>query len=143
MANYRAQRTRRRLYLMVVSILVPFFPIVLTLAILNIKDMGPMQPYNYDEIHNHEVPSWGSIIYMPSNYIPFSLMNIAYIPILTSIAVFIFFGLTKDAMDDYRKVLLFLCLGRVFPRLYREYDPGRPGFSDGSFGSSQYTSQSG
>ena len=136
MASSRAQRARRQLYLMTVSLLVPFFPIVVALAVLNIKDLGPIEKYDYNAIHNRVYPyTWDSIIFMPSTTIPFSLMNLGYIPILSAIPVFIFFGTSKDALNDYRKVLVFIGLGKVFPRLDREYDPDSPVGSQASFGS--------
>lgn len=46
-----------------------------------------------------------------------------YLSIATTIPIFIFFGMTKDAMNSYRVVLLFFGLGKVFPQLHEEYDP--------------------
>lgn len=63
-------------------------------------------------------------------------MNNCYIPIATAIPIFVFFGLTKDAINDYRQVFLFFGFGAIFPGLHNEYDPDRTvTTSGGSFGS--------
>lgn len=135
-ANHRAQRTRRRLYLMIVSILVPYFPVVVVLAMFNIQHMGVLKPFDYDRIHNNAAPyPWNSIIYMDSGEVGFGGLNNAWIPILTTIPIFIFFGTTKDAINEYRRMGLKIGLGRFWPRLYEEYDPDRPVGGSGSFGS--------
>ncbi|CAI6088887.1 unnamed protein product [Clonostachys chloroleuca] len=143
-ASQRAQRTRRRLYLMVISILTPFLPITILFFVRNVTSTGVLEPYNYDKIHNkvHPYP-WNSVLYVTSNNISFGPMNVAYISILTAIPIFIFFGMTKDAMNDYRKILLFLRLGIFFPRLHQEYDPDRSAIENSSFsGTTQLASSS-
>lgn len=62
-------------------------------------------------------------MYLPSSQIGWMFMNICYVPIVTAIPVFIFFGMTKDAMNCYRVILLYVGLGKVFPSLYEEYNP--------------------
>ncbi|KAM5351387.1 hypothetical protein ACJ41O_004110 [Fusarium nematophilum] len=132
-ANHRAQRTKRRLYLMVVSIMTPFLPIIITLAVLNIVMASPLKPFDYDLIHNHPFPyQWKNIIFLPSNGIGFAYMNNCYIPILAAVPVFIFFGMTKDAMNSYRRGLLRVGLGHIFPGLHEEYDPDREAYGSSS-----------
>ncbi|KAI9901888.1 hypothetical protein N3K66_003705 [Trichothecium roseum] len=145
----RAHRTKRRLYLMVVSILVPFLPVVVALTVLNILDIGYVRPLPYPSAAHDGVGvdlpfPWNSVVYLTSDKIPFALMNNAYICMFTAVPVFWFFGLTRDAVNDYRLVLLALGLGRWFPRLREEYDPDRSsatassssGGATSSFGSS-------
>lgn len=135
-AAMRAQRTKRRLYLMVVSILAPFLPLVITLAVVNLIDSTPLRPFDYDAIHNRGFPfPWNSIIFLPSNNFGFAYMNICYIAILTAVPIFVFFGMTKDAMNSYRRGLLSLGLGYCFPRLRQEYDPDRAAYSQSSYDS--------
>ncbi|KAH8128648.1 hypothetical protein FP744_10008470 [Trichoderma asperellum] len=125
LAHARSQRARRRLYLMVVAILVPFLPIVIALAIVNMRVAGALAPFDFNAIHHHgpdEIP-WDTIIYLTSSEIHWSYMNMCYLPIVSTVPIFIFFGMTKDAMNCYRVVLLYLGLGKVFPRLYEEYNP--------------------
>jgi pheromone a factor receptor len=125
---------------MVVSISIPFFPIVLTLTILNILDLKELKPYSYDAIHHHTEPyPWNTIVYLRAADLGFAYLNVSWIPILSAIPIFGFFGTTKDAMNDYRRLLLFFGLGKIFPPLYQEYDPDhRVGGS--SNGSSNFTS---
>ncbi|KAF4444547.1 pheromone a factor receptor [Fusarium acutatum] len=125
-ANQRAQRTKRRLYLMVLAILVPYLPLVVTLAFLNMLKAFPLQPFDYDLIHNRVIPyPWSAVIFVPSNGVNFGYLNNCYIHILSAIPVVIFFGMTKDAMNSYRRGLLCLGFGCLFPKLHEEYDPDR------------------
>lgn len=140
-ANQRAQRTRRRLYLMVISVLTPFLPLTILMFVHNVLAVGNLTPYNYDKMHNNASPyPWNSVVYLTHDQISFQLMNVPYIAILTAIPVFVFFGTTKDAMNDYRKLFLWLGLGSVFPKLNEEYDPDRSARADmsWSFGSSAF-----
>ncbi|KAK4079976.1 hypothetical protein Trihar35433_1081 [Trichoderma harzianum] len=107
LAHSRNQRARRRLYLMVISILIPFLPVVLALAAINVINTWPLQPFDFKAIHSNEraIP-WSTIIYLPSSQIGWMFMNICYVPIITAIPVFVFFGMTKDAMNCYRVILL-------------------------------------
>ncbi|XWW96973.1 hypothetical protein V2A60_004953 [Cordyceps javanica] len=127
-ALLRGQRTKRRLYLMVTSILVPFLPINVTLCVLNVQALSGMVPFNVNQIHHPtspDQPPWGAILFLPSSAISFGSLNNGYISIITAIPIFIFFGMTKDAMNSYRVILLRLGLGRIWPSLHNEYDPDR------------------
>lgn len=112
---------------MVMSILVPFLPITITLCFLNIQALGVLKPFDFNEIHHSPTatPPWGAITFVPSRLIDFGSLNNAYISILTSIPIFIFFGMTKDAINSYRVVLLYFGLGKIWPKLHDEYDPDR------------------
>ncbi|KAK7430082.1 hypothetical protein QQZ08_003473 [Neonectria magnoliae] len=135
-ANLRAQRTKRRLYLMVISIMVPFLPVVIILAMLNIRHASPLKPYDYDAIHNPIFPyPWNTITYLPSNQLEFAFINNCYIPILSAVPVFVFFGMTKNAMNSYRRGCLHLGLGWFFPMLHEEYDPDRDAYGSSALSS--------
>ncbi|KAH7170366.1 pheromone A receptor-domain-containing protein [Dactylonectria macrodidyma] len=135
-ANQRAQRARRRLYLMVVSILIPFFPIVVVLALLNIRHATPLQSFNYNTIHGTRFPfPWNTVTYLPSSQLEFAFINNCYINILSAIPVFIFFGMTKNAMNTYRQGCLRLGLGWFFPKLNVEYDPDRDAYGSSGLSS--------
>ncbi|PNP57860.1 hypothetical protein THARTR1_02018 [Trichoderma harzianum] len=124
LAHVRNQRARRRLYLMVISILIPFLPVILALAAINIINAMPLQPFDFKAIHDNErALPWSAIIFLPSSQIGWKFMNICYVPIITAIPIFVFFGMTKDAMNSYRVVLLYVGLGKIFPKLYEEYNP--------------------
>ncbi|KAG6001775.1 hypothetical protein E4U21_003820 [Claviceps maximensis] len=137
-AQQRSQRTKRRLYLMVISILIPFLPVVVSLAVWNILQMHEMKPYDYDQVHNHASPlPWNTILLLTSSQINWALLNNCYIPMTTSIPIFVFFGMTKDAINYYRRIALFFGLGALFPGLKQEYDPDKAILVGGSsFGSS-------
>ncbi|RGP63720.1 pheromone a factor receptor [Fusarium longipes] len=132
-ANQRAQRTKRRLYLMVLVILIPYLPVVITLAVLNILGAFPLQPFDYDLIHNRIWPyPWSAVILVPSNGFTFVHLNNCYIDILAAIPVVLFFGMTKDAINTYRRGLLCVGFGRLFPKLDEEYDPDRTTYGSSS-----------
>ncbi|KAG5952301.1 hypothetical protein E4U53_001193 [Claviceps sorghi] len=137
MAQQRSQRTRRKLYLMVITILIPFLPVVIALTTYNILQMHGIKPYNYDQVHNHASPlPWNTILFVTSSQIDWAMMNNCYVPISTAIPIFIFFGLTKDAINHYRQIALFFGLGALFPGLRREYDPDKAvSVGESSFGS--------
>ncbi|KAL6852079.1 pheromone receptor [Trichoderma novae-zelandiae] len=145
LAQSRSQRARRRLYLMVISILAPFLPIVLALTVINIVIASPLQPFDFHAIHNHgpgEIP-WNAIVYLPSTHISWPYMNICYISIVTALPVFVLFGMTKDAINCYRVALLSVGFGKLFPRLDEEYSPdSRAMASLSNGGSSNYTASS-
>ncbi|KAL6791863.1 pheromone A receptor domain-containing protein [Trichoderma sp. SZMC 28012] len=107
LAHVRNQRARRRLYLMVISILIPFLPVILALAAINIVNTLPLEPFDFKAIHSNDrsVP-WNTIMYLPSSQIGWMFTNICYVPIVTAIPIFVFFGMTKDAMNCYRVILL-------------------------------------
>ncbi|KAH7162463.1 pheromone A receptor-domain-containing protein [Dactylonectria estremocensis] len=136
LANQRAQRARRRLYLMIVSILVPFFPIVVVLALLNIRHATPLQSFEYKTIHGSRFPfPWNTVTYLPSSQLEFAFINNCYINILSAIPVFVFFGMTKNAMNTYRRGCLRLGLGWFFPKLNVEYDPDRDAYGSSGLSS--------
>lgn len=135
----RSQRTKRRLYLMIMSIFIPFLPIVIAFGVYNILGMeGGPQPFSYAAVHSQTAPlPWNRISLLPAEDIDWVYMNNCYIPIITAVPIFLFFGMTKDAVNQYRSFLLLLRLGRLFPQLHIEYDPDKATSIGASMGSSQ------
>ncbi|KAK8114839.1 a-pheromone receptor PreA [Apiospora kogelbergensis] len=132
-AASRANRARRRLYQMSLSILVPYVPLMLAFFAYNIIDTGTFKTYDYHRIHHTPNPyPWNSVVLVPSWLVPFPAMNQPWISILTTIPIVLFFGMTKDAVDTYRKYALFIGLGKCWPAL-RDKGPN-PG--QGNVGSS-------
>ena len=127
----RQQQVRRKLYFMTLGILVIVVPIIVALFVLNIVDGYTYwsDPYDYDLIHHGPDPfNTYFISFTTSEMVRFVEMNINYIPTLTAIVIFFVFGTTADALNDYRRLLLFCGLGTIFPKLREEYTPdGRSG----------------
>lgn len=122
----RAQRAKRRLFLMSVCIIIPYAPLQVAIAAIAIRRALPLVPYSFDRVHNHAVPfPWEDIVFLPSFMLDFTTMYLAYIPIITIVPIFWFFGKTKDAINIYREFLLRLGLGKLFPCLRDEYNPDR------------------
>jgi pheromone a factor receptor len=115
---------RRKLYLLAVVIMVPYFPIEMLFLYSNIMNgLHNLQPYNFAKTHNS--PSFTRITYSSYAETDFVEMNHNYIAILTVIPIFWFFGVTKEAVNTYRVYGLALGLGKWFPKLHDEYDPDR------------------
>lgn len=113
---------------MTLGILVIVVPLTVALFVLNIFDGLEYwnDPYDYDLIHYGPDPfNINFISFTTSDLVRFVDMNINYIPTLTAIVIFFVFGTTTEALNDYRKMLLFFGLGYVLPRLRQEYSPDR------------------
>lgn len=136
-AARRSQRARRRLYLMVLAILVPYFPVVAGLAALNVAAALPLRPFDFARVHAAAAHPWlwNSVVVAPADRQGWVYLNSCYIPVLAAVPVFVFFGTTTDAVNQYRLLLLRLGLARLFPGLEREYDPDRGSAAQRSTGS--------
>ncbi|KAK8048407.1 a-pheromone receptor PreA [Apiospora phragmitis] len=124
-AASRANRTRHRLYQMSLSIIVPYVPLMLAFFVYTIKDTGTFKPYDYYRIHHTDDPyPWDSVVLVPSWMIPFAALNQPWIPILSTIPIVLFFGMTIEALDTYRRYALAVGMGKCWPALRdREEQP--------------------
>lgn len=122
--THRNQRMRRKLYLLSLCILIPFFPLQMLFMYSNIMNsVHRMQPYDFAKIHNSGI--FNRITFTVSAQTSFPEMNLNYISVITVVPIFWFFGVTKEAMNTYRVYFLACGLGKWFPRLHDEYDPDR------------------
>lgn len=122
----------QRLFLICLVLTVLGLPVQLYVLYQNC--MYPMIPYNWNRIHG---PAWWDIILIPTNG---SVTYDRWIQIGVGLTVFIFFGLGHDAMKMYRRWLLKLGFGKLFPILLRQRDRRPSIFSEtGSFSSRAYT----
>ncbi|KAL8356568.1 hypothetical protein RB601_001737 [Gaeumannomyces tritici] len=128
----RANRTKRKLYGMTLSILLPYA--ILTFAFLyrNLvsSDTTWAEPYSFSVVQGN--PLWNRVLYVTSAQAGFGLMQLNYVAVVTAIPIFLFFGTSSEAINTWRRFLLALGLGRVFPGLQEEYDPDRPRKGSGS-----------
>ncbi|PKS11915.1 hypothetical protein jhhlp_001210 [Lomentospora prolificans] len=131
-ASNRARRARRRLYRMTTSIIVPYFPVAVLFGVNSIIHFGPFSAYDFSALRDgtRDGRPWNAIMLLPTSAIDVVALVDRYIAIVTAIPIFIFFGMTKDAMNMYRMGLLAVGLGRFFPRLEEEYDPDRKHLED-------------
>jgi pheromone a factor receptor len=111
---------------MSLSILIPYLPVMVAFSVYNIMEILPLKPYDFIQVHygNNPFP-WNTVLFVPSSEIGFALMNVNYITILTALPIFWFFGMTKDAINTYRRLLLAMDFGKFFKGLDQEYDPDR------------------
>lgn len=118
-ASSRQNRTKRRLYLMCLVVLIPYIPLNCAVAIYNLVRNLPLQPFDFYKIHHEAEPfPWNSIVFIPSTQTNFVYVNTKLLPIITSGIVWFFFGTTTEAMGIYRRCLLAMGLGKLFPRIH-------------------------
>lgn len=122
--NRRHLRIRRKLFLMTMVILVPFFPMQMFWLYSNIvSGLNDLQPYDFHRIHSSG--TFNLVTFTTSDKMSFVEMNMNYVAILSVIPIAWFFAATKDAINTYRVYLLALGMGRFFPKLHVEYEPDR------------------
>lgn len=107
---------------MTLTIIAPYFPMQMAFMYSNIHQGMPWsKPYSLTRLHS---PGWVTTIdYAPSTIVPFASMYVNYVAVIEVIIFYLYFGRTKDAHDMYRKYLLALGLGKIFPKLNDEWFP--------------------
>ncbi|KAI1500393.1 pheromone A receptor-domain-containing protein [Biscogniauxia marginata] len=103
-ARSRRPRPSLRLYLMCLSILVAYFPVMGVYLAANVAaTLHPRRTYDYHRVHFAQTPyPWGSILFVPSWLVPSLVLNQPWIPIATSAAIVGFFGTGAEAVATYR-----------------------------------------
>lgn len=128
-ANSHLNKTRfMKLFVFSVILLLVYTPVTIYFLFIDVNI--EWLPYSWSAIHP---PDWNNITYLPSLG-PKTFDR--WIPIFTAFLVFIFFGMGGDAMDLYRKALLKLGLGRIFPSLK---SPRQPSNSDDNTWASRWS----
>ncbi|CAF9916503.1 MAG: a-factor receptor [Alectoria fallacina] len=102
-----------RLFLLSIALIVTFIPLQFYVLFVNSAEPA-LIPYSWDLIHS---PQWGDIVLIPTDG---KLYYDRWIQIALGYGVFLFFGLGQDAQILYRKWLLKIGFGRVFPGLHRQ-----------------------
>ncbi|KAK4179799.1 putative pheromone receptor [Triangularia setosa] len=121
-AAARQSRVRKKLYFMTLTIIVVVLPLVLIFFVRNLKAGSPWDlSYDFNSFHYGPDPfnQW-FISFTTSEYMNFQQLTISFIPEITGILLFIPFGTTPEALNSYRRGLLFLGLGYIFPKLREE-----------------------
>ncbi|OAA55612.1 a-pheromone receptor [Niveomyces insectorum RCEF 264] len=125
-ASLRRQRARRKLYIMVVCVLVPYTPLMVAFTVVNVLAGWPWNtPSSFHYVHEAGIVPWNSITLLASTDLGFTTMNMNWIFVVSAFVAFVFFGTSKDALNTYRQYLVRCGLGRVFPKLKQVYDPDR------------------
>ncbi|KAK4196502.1 putative pheromone receptor [Triangularia verruculosa] len=118
----RQSRVRKKLYFMTLTIIVVVLPLILIFLVRNLKVGSPWDlAYDFASFHYGPDPfnQW-FISFTTSEYMNFQQLTISFIPEITGILLFIPFGTTPEALNSYRRGLLFLGLGYIFPKLREE-----------------------
>ncbi|KAI1842793.1 hypothetical protein JX266_010969 [Neoarthrinium moseri] len=125
-ASSRSHRARKRLYLMALSIITPYVPLQIAFLVYNAKTTQ-LHDYSLQQVHSgSSAYPWNAVTFVPYWMINFVAMNQPYVAIVTAIPIVWFFGMTKEAIETYRKFLCRLGLSKCFPRLKDPYEPDRP-----------------
>ena len=102
-----------RLFLLSTVLMLTFIPLQLYVLFANFLG-PPLLPYSWDLVHG---PDWQDIVLIPTGG---EVYYDRWIQIALGFGVFIFFGLGQDAQTMYRKWLLKIGFGRIFPGLHRQ-----------------------
>lgn len=106
---------------MTMTIVTPWLPMQLVFLYNNLRAGMPWDaPIDLPSVHPE---GWNQIDYSPISTIPWSHLYATYAYALEVLIVFLYFGLTKDAHDLWREYLRTIGLGRIFPKLNKEYVP--------------------
>ena len=119
-----------RLFLMSLTLVVIFLPCQFYILYRNAT--FPHLPYSWAAIHG---PMWSDITLIPTHGV---VTFDHWIQLAIGYAVFLFFGMGADATKMYRKWLLKLGFGHIFPGLNRQLPlraPDTTGSHPSSFGS--------
>ncbi|KAI0455433.1 pheromone A receptor-domain-containing protein [Xylaria acuta] len=121
-ASIRANRTRRRLYNMLLSILVVYVPVMMYFLACNIRDtFSSYRAYDYNRMHWSATPyPWEAILFVPSWIIPSDIMNQPWIPIATTVVIVAFFGMTMEAQQIYSHYAEYVGLQTCFRKFKRQ-----------------------
>lgn len=100
-----------RLFLLAFTMLLAVIPIQSFVVYYNCRIVGPWHPYSWAATHGKE---WGNITKLPSNG---TVFFDRWVPIVSNILIFIFFGCGTDATKLYRSFLRSLGFDRCFAGL--------------------------
>nr|CCI69948.1 pheromone receptor 1 [Neurospora novoguineensis] len=116
----RQKRLRRKLYFLTLSILVLVVPIVCVFFVFNLIEGWPWSlPFDLHRIH----ANINFVSFTTTERMQVATVLTNYVPVVSSAAICITFGTTVEAYNQYRLVLVFLGFGKIWPKLYQEYDP--------------------
>jgi pheromone a factor receptor len=103
-----------RVFAMATALILIFLPLALYILVQNLSYNGVRNPYSWSRTHD-----WSnSTFFMPSS----SGENFGrWIEVVTGFVVFVSLGLSRDGLLMYRRLLLKVGLGRIFPRLRFSY----------------------
>ncbi|TDZ74402.1 Pheromone a factor receptor [Colletotrichum trifolii] len=113
-AATRAERRRRRLFLMTACVLVPYIPVVCALSYFQIRSILPLRHYDFYEIHDRANPlPWNSIVLHTRNRLTFLDLYSNYLQVLTTVPIFFFFGCTNKTKATLRHHMTRLRLDQL------------------------------
>lgn len=116
-----------RLFGMAFTLILVIFPVECFVLYKNAANN--LSPYSWSRIHG--LDAWAVTMVPTKGSVSFD----RWIQIGAGIFVFIFFGMGQDAMKGYKKGLLMMGLGRVFPSLASDRAASTPIGSQTSYSS--------
>lgn len=111
-----------------------YAPVSFFLLAKNIQKavQSPPMAYDFRHIHNDANPyPWDSVTFVPSWDLEWLETNQPWFAILTTVTIIGFFGTSEDCFPVYRGYMVWLGLGRCFPRIRKqETPPSEPHYID-------------
>jgi pheromone a factor receptor len=98
-----------RLFAMATALIVIFLPVALYIFALNLSFPAMRKTYSWSRVHNW-TPAYLMHSYGGETFD-------CWVEVVTGYVVFVAFGFGRDALLTYRRVLRYLGLGKIFPRL--------------------------
>jgi pheromone a factor receptor len=107
----------------VILVALPLVSALMIYYILVARDAWP-KPYNFNATHFGPDPfNIYFISFTTSDMMNWQDLSTDYIGLLAGIFLFVPFGTTAEALNMYRKILLAIGLGYIFPKLKNVYHP--------------------
>jgi pheromone a factor receptor len=107
-----------RLFTICIVTLLFYVPYNLAAFWLFLNEVPWQAPYNWDEVHG---PKFNTVIRVPTHG---QVHLDKWGQVMTGYVIFLIFGTGSDAYDTYKKILIAVGLGKVFPSLYIMHESG-------------------
>ena len=109
-----------KLFSLTTLILAIYLPVLGYFFYTNVRE--PFIPYSWDRIHNPLV--WNQVLYIHSYDFP-DVQYWPWIPIAFAFIIFIWYGLTHEAIECHRRSLVFCGFAKIWPCLNEPHLPHR------------------
>ncbi|KAH8590009.1 pheromone A receptor-domain-containing protein [Bisporella sp. PMI_857] len=113
-----------KLYFICILFFVIQLPPILAFFYFNLKNFLPLQQYSWSQAHDPKV--WPLIIYFTAKDYPL-LQYYGWPATFLGLAIFIFYGMNKEAIERYRAFVVFIGLGKFWPSLKQPMESRRRG----------------
>jgi pheromone a factor receptor len=109
-----------KLFGLTILLLAIYLPVLGYFFYTNVRE--PFVPYSWNRIHNPLV--WDQVLYFHSSDFP-DVQYWPWIPIVFTFILFLWYGLAPEAIECYRRGLVFCGFAKIWPSLNEPYQPRR------------------